>query len=470
MTSFPGRVRVGAATGSKIASMASDEALRTVARVIRESGLVPSGSPGVVLVSGGPDSTCLAAGLTEHCGRPNVHALHLNYGLRESAAADEQLCRRLCAMLRIDLRVERPTLDEGNMQASARDARYTAAERLRERLGCEWVATGHTRTDLAETMLYRLASSPGRRALLGLPARRERIVRPLLGLERAEARRIATEAGLPFADDPTNLDPSFARNRIRADVLPVLREINPGAERNLSETRTELAEEGRILDRVVEEVLDAAGAGPGAIAIRAEELADAEPGLRRLALRTLAERAAGGEVALPRERAAEIWRLAREPEGGEVDLGGGLVARCEQGLIRFGASLEEPLPDPVVMRVPGRCRYGPWEIRAERHSAPVEMNGPERAILDPFTLGGDVVVRAWREGDRIRPLGMEGTKTLQDLFTDSGVPRSLRHKLPIVTAREQVAWVAGVAVSEEFRVHPTAGEAIVISASLHDSE
>ncbi len=447
--------------------MAAEDTLRSVARVIGESGLVPSGSPGVALISGGADSTCLAAGLAEHCGRPNVHALHLNYGLRPSADADEHLCRRLCAMLRIDLRVERVSVGGGNVQAAARELRYEAAERLRERLGCEWVATGHTRTDLAETVLYRLASSPGRRALLGMPGRRGRVVRPMLGLERDEARRIAVDAGLPFADDPTNLDPSFARNRIRSEVLPVLREINPAAERNLAETRIELAEEGRVLDRVVEEALDAAGAGDGAVAIRAERLAGAEPGLRRLALRTLAERAAGAEVALPRARVAEIWRLAGRPEGGEVDLGGGLVARCEQGMIRFGPGVERE-PEPVSLRVPGTARFGPWDVRAELHRPPVEMNGPERAILDRAMLGGGMVVRTWREGDRIRPLGMDGTKTLGDLFTDTGVPRSLRHKVPVVAVGERIAWVAGVAVSEEFRLHPTAGEAVILSASIRD--
>src|ERR687892_1273136 len=103
-----------------------DEALRTLARVVGDSGLVPVSSPVVVLVSGGPDSAALAAGLAQHCGRPNVHALHLNYGLRDSAADDELTCRRLCALLRIDLRVERPRLGEGNMQAAAREARYAA--------------------------------------------------------------------------------------------------------------------------------------------------------------------------------------------------------------------------------------------------------------------------------------------------------------------------------------------------------
>jgi tRNA(Ile)-lysidine synthase len=448
---------------------AKAEALGSLARVVRESGLVSDRSSGVVLISGGPDSACLAAGLVEHCGRPNVHALHLNYGLRGSAADDERICRRLCASLRIDLRVERPRLEEGNMQAAAREARYVAAERLRERQGCDWVATGHTRTDVAETVLYRLAASPGTRALLGLPARRGRLVRPLLSIERSDTRRLAAAAGLPFADDPTNLDRSFARNRIRHEVLPGLREVNPAAVRNLAETRAELAEDARVLERVVAETLEAAGAGSGAIAIRADALEGAEPGLRRLALRTLAERVAGREVPLGRRSAGEMWRLARHPEGGEVDLGGGLRAVCEQGLIRFSEA-EEATPEPVALAVPGRCRFGRWEVRAELRHPPVPVNGPEHAILDPAALGTDVVVRTWREGDRIRPLGMHGSKSLQDLFTDRRVPRSLRHRLPVITAGERVAWVAGVAVSEEFRLSQANGDVVVLSANLHDAD
>lgn len=451
------------------------EALRTLAAVVRDSGLVPAGLPMVVLVSGGPDSACAAAGLAEHCGRHKVHALHLNYGLRPTADEDEQTCRRLCALLRIDLRVERPRLGEGNMQAAAREARYAAAELLAERTGSERVVTGHTRTDLVETVLYRLATSPGRRALLGLPARRGRVVRPLLGIDRAEARRLASEAALPFADDPTNLDPAFARNRIRSELLPMLRELNPAAERNIAETRFELAEEARVLDRVAAEALEQAGAGPGAIAVRADALAGAEPGLRRLALRRLAERVAGRDVALGRRHERQIWRLANDPEGGEVDLGRGVHAVCEQGLIRFSLD-EEALTEPVSLTVPGRCRFGPWEVRAELARSPVQANGPQRAVLDPAAVGRDVTVRAWRDGDRIRPLGMQGTKTLQDLFTDRKVPRSLRHRLPVVTAGERVAWVAGVAVSEEFRsppgdaAEPGPGEVVVLSARLHEEQ
>jgi tRNA(Ile)-lysidine synthase len=446
-----------------------DEALDRLTEAVRRSGLVDAVSSGVVLVSGGADSACAAAGIARAIGPERVHALHVNYGLRETADRDERVCRDLCSRLRIDLHIDRPVSLQGNLQAAAREFRYTAAERLRVRAGGDWVATGHTRTDLAETVVYRLAVSPGARGLRCLPARSGRVVRPLLELERADLRRLATEAGLPFADDETNLDPTFARNRIRAEILPVLRDLSPAAERNIAETQAEMIEEARLLDRVVLEALDAAGAGAGAVAIRADALEGSEPALRRLALRALAERATGRAVPLGRRRAAQIMRLAQMPEGGEVDLGHGARAICEQGLIRFETSSEtDAAPAPAPLRVPGSCRFGRWEVRAEIRSGPLEPAGPDLATLDAAALGDELVVRTWREGDRIRPLGMNGTKSLQDLFTDRGVPRSLRHRLPVVTAAGRVVWVAGVAVSEDFRLTPDARDVAVLTARVLD--
>jgi tRNA(Ile)-lysidine synthase len=443
-----------------------EEALSELADVVRSCGLIDPGHAVVVMISGGPDSACAAAGLARALGPAHVHALHVNYGLREEAADDVAVCRRLCAALRIDLHVERATVDEGNLQAEARRLRYDAAERLRARTDSRWIATGHTRTDAAETTLYRLATSPGSRALMGLPPRNGRVVRPLLALERERTRELALAAGLPFADDASNEDERFARNRIRARVLPELRELSPEAERNIAETRAELMEEAELLERVVLESLDAAGAGAGAVAIRADALAEAEPGLRRLALRALAERAAGRSVPLGRARAAEILRLAADPEGGTIELGGGLLAHCEGGFVRFQASEAEAAPQPVALRLPGRARIGRWEVRAEIHPGPVEPAGPDLATLDAAALGDRVEVRTWREGDRIRPLGMDGSKTLGDLFADRNVPRSLRHSLPVVTVDGQVAWVAGVAVSEDFRLAPDTEQVAVLTARV----
>lgn len=438
-------------------------ALSALARAVRESGLVPEGSRGVVLVSGGADSAASAAGLVEVLGPGAVTALHVNYGLRPDSDLDEEAVRELCAKLGLELEVERPELGGGNVQAAARDARYQAAERLRRARGLDWLATGHTRTDLAETVLYRLATSPGRRALLGLRPRLGALIRPILSVPRHEARRLAIEACLPFRDDPTNVEPLYARNRIRNEVLPVLREIGPQAEATIAETQAELAEESEALELAAAEAVSESGAD-FAGAISRDALGALEPALRRLALRQLAERAAGRQVPLGRARAAEIWRLVGEPEGGVIELGGGVEAQVEQGHVRFTAGSTGGPPE-AALTVPGACRFGGWEVRADLEPGVPPAESSDLAVLDPAALAATLVVRSWREGDRMRPLGLGGSKSLQDLFTDRKVPRSLRHALPLVTSDGRIAWIAGVGVSEEFAARPGISESVVLSAS-----
>ncbi len=439
-------------------------AIEALAEAVGATELAPSRSHGVVLVSGGADSACAAAALARLLGPESVAALHVNYALRLDSDEDERSARALCAQLLIDLHVERPELGPGNVQARAREARYEAAERLRQRLGADWVATGHTRSDVAETMLYRLAVSPGTRPLLGLAPRSGRVIRPLHTVSRAQTRAIAAGSGLPFRDDPTNATGRYARNRIRAEVLPVLTEIGPEAERNLAATHAELHEQAELLAGLVEEALREAGVDPAGTAIAAARLEPLGTGLRRLLLRELAERAARRAVPLNRARAAAIARLAGDPEGGVIELGGGLEARCESGLVRFAVAEEDAAacPPPVPMSVPGRARFGDWELIAEICRDADADPGPELATLDAAALGPRLEVRGWRRGDRIRPLGLGGSKSLQDLFTDHRVPRSERSRVPVVTAGGRVAWVAGVAVSEEFRLGERSGEIAVI--------
>jgi tRNA(Ile)-lysidine synthase len=289
------------------------------------------------------------------------------------------------------------------------------------------------------------------------------VIRPLLSLDGDQVRRLVSEAGLPFRDDPTNAEPLYARNRIRNEVLPVLREIGPEAEATITETQAELAEESEALEQSATDLLAESGAD-AAGAIGRDALDPVHPAIRRLALRRLAERTAGRAVPLGRDRAARIWRLVNEPEGGVVELGGGVAAQIEAGHVRFttGPAGE---PAPGTLSVPGSCRFGSWEVRAELSSGVPPAEGPDLAVLDPGALRGDLVVRSWREGDRMRPLGLGGSKSLQDLFTDRKVPRSLRHALPVVTSDGRIVWIAGVAVSEDFAAKPGATESAVLRAS-----
>jgi len=435
------------------------------AEAVRESGLLDGQTSAVVLASGGADSAVALAGTAALLGPTRVRALHLNYGLRPEAGADEAVCGELCAAIGVELTAVGSKIGDagGNIQAAARAARYRAAEEVRAETGAGVIVTGHTRTDLAETVLYRLASSPGRRALLGLAPRSGRIVRPLIGLSRRAVREIAEAEKLPFRDDPSNEQPLYARNRIRAEILPVLEELAPASEQTIAATWAELAEESEALEELAEQALNQLGAGGEAVAVPAAGLAELHPALQRIALRRLAERAAGHSVALGPERAAEIMHLAEGPEGGVVELGAGLEATAEYGHVRFGSGAAAGLGE-TTLAVPGSCTIGAWELRAELLEGRPAPPGPEAAALDAAKLGAELSVRGWREGDRMRPLGLGGSKSLQDLFSDAKVPRSLRRSLPVVVAGERIAWVAGVAVSEEFKLGEETDRTALITA------
>jgi tRNA(Ile)-lysidine synthase len=300
---------------------------------VREGGMLPAGTPLVAMLSGGRDSVCLLDLAVRLLGAEAVTALHVNYGLREGCDADEAHCAELCERTGVRLEVERPRRPEGsgNLQAWARDARYAAAARLAlERDGL--IATGHTADDQVETILYRLASSPSRRALLGMRASDGRLVRPLLGFGREQTTAYCEQRGLTWRDDPSNDGASYARNRIRHGLARALAEIHPAAPKNVLRTAELLREEAEVLDALVAAELDGSEGAPRD-AIRLERLAELPPALRRLVVQQLADRAAGRPVAGAARHAEDVAGLRRTGTA-MLDLGGGVRAIAERGVLR----------------------------------------------------------------------------------------------------------------------------------------
>ena len=306
------------------------------------TGLLPAGAPVVVLLSGGRDSVCLLDVATRLAGAQAVTALHVDYGLRTESAGDATHCRALCTRLGValDVHVARRPEGAGNLQAWARDVRLGTGARLAVARGAR-LATGHTASDQAETVLLRLAASPGRRALLGMAARDGLLVRPLLGVTRAQTASHCTARGLAWREDASNDDPAYARNRARAGLLPALRELHPAAEANVVRTAQLLREEAAVLDEVVETAL----AGRDRIAI--DHLAALPPALARLVVRRLAEDAAGRLCARAAGRLPDILALG----DGSLDLGDGARAVVAGGVLRIA-----PTPPgraaPVAQPVP----------------------------------------------------------------------------------------------------------------------
>jgi tRNA(Ile)-lysidine synthase len=307
---------------------------------VRATGLLAAGAPVVVLLSGGRDSVCLLDCAVALAGAGAVTALHVDYGLRPESAADAEHCRALCARLGVALHVERATRREGagNLQAWARDVRLGAGARLAAARGAA-LATGHTATDQAETVLYRLAASPGRRALLGMAPREGRIIRPLLGIGREETAAHCRARGLAWREDATNADPAFARNRIRARLLPALQEIHPAAEQTVVRTAALLRDEAEVLDDVVATAL----AGRDRIAL--DHLAVLPRALARLIVRRLAQDAVGGLCSRVPGRLDDILALDRSGPQQALDLGDGVRAVAEAGMLRMVPT--PPLPAHV---------------------------------------------------------------------------------------------------------------------------
>jgi len=304
--------------------MIGDELLERV----EAGGLLDGPAPVVAMLSGGRDSVCMLDLAVRARGAGAVSALHVNYGLRDEAGGDERHCTELCERLGVALSVARPHGPEGtgNLQAWARDERYAAAARLAESQDAA-IVTGHTADDQVETILYRLASSPSRRALLGMRPKDGRLARPLLGATRAETTAYCEERGLAWRDDASNAEADYKRNLLRRDVIPELEKIHPAAKQNVLRTAALLREEAELLDSLVDAEI---GAGEGTIAL--ERFAALHPALRRLVLQRLADQAAGRPVPGAARFAEQVAGLSRG--GSALDLGAGVRAVLEGGRLR----------------------------------------------------------------------------------------------------------------------------------------
>jgi tRNA(Ile)-lysidine synthase len=284
----------------------------------------------VSMISGGRDSVCMLDLAVRVAGADAVIALHVNYGLRDDSDRDERHCAELCDSLGVELEAERPQRPEGpgNLQAWARDVRYAAAARLalaREAT----IVTGHTADDQVETILYRLASSPSRRALLGMRSHDGRLARPLLGSSRAETTAYCEQRGLAWREDGSNAEPIYARNRVRHGLLPALEAVHPAAAANVLRTADLLREEAELLDSLVDAALD--GSARGTIAL--ERMEELHPALRRLVLQRLADKAAGRPVPGAAGYAEQVVGLRRTGTA-MLDLGGHVRAVVEAGVLR----------------------------------------------------------------------------------------------------------------------------------------
>ncbi len=301
-----------------------------VTGVVREElaalGAPVESTPLVAMLSGGGDSVALLLALAQLAPPAGLQALHVNYGLRGAESeADELFCRELCRRLGVELTVEVAGPPQtGNLQDWARELRYAAAERAAAKVGdAAAIVTAHTADDQAETVLYRLFASPGRRALTGMPARRGRIVRPMLGLRRSELREWLAAEGEAWREDASNDDERFARVRARK-LLADAEALHPAAVANLLQTVADLRQESDELSSVVLRLTAELTTEDGALDL--DGLAELPPAIGGAVLRQYVEERRPVPVPKAARMLSEALRLGGGGELRELQVEGARLA------------------------------------------------------------------------------------------------------------------------------------------------
>ena len=429
--------------------------LERVARTAGRYAMFTAGQKVGVAVSGGADSVCLLFALRELAPRWGImlSVLHLDHGLRgEESAADAEFVERLAGELGLAVTVERVDLSShtGNLEQAARHARLEFFRAQRAAGLVDRVALGHTRSDQAETVLFRILRGAAGAGLAGIrPVTSDGLVRPLLEVERPDVEAFLKSRDISWREDSTNDSLEFARNRIRHSLLPQLaRDWNPGIVKALAHTAEwALAEEAwwqSEMDRLEESMLRW---WSGAILAQASKLSALPAAEARRLVRRAIEKVKGDLKGLDFEHVSQVLEMNRH---GRALLPGVEVIRSFDWLLFFRAG-EHPfrrLPYSLVVSPPAVVEIpdAGTEISLELIENPVTRRGSpyvynvEMGCIDWPRVSGSLELRNWRPGDRYHPIGHTGEEKIKSLFQKARVPVWERSGWPVLTDRSGIVW------------------------------
>ena len=456
----PGTVVIAIATLFRLTD-AVDALEKQLAAVIRRDRLLPKGRPVLVAVSGGLDSMSLLHALAQLRRQFGwqLTAAHFNHRLRGRAAdKDERLVLKVCRALKIPCRVGR--WDEAEQAAAvkamgvemaAREARHRFLGATARDAGAARIALAHHADDQVELLFVRLLRGAGSRGLSGMRTLTRHgaplnawLARPLLGFRRAELSAWVRTQRIAFREDASNHDARFLRNRVRAELLPFLRDrFTPALDGTVLRTMTTLADEADWLR---------AAAGEFLAAKSEHGFAQLHPALQRQVLVCQLEQRG---LAFDTELVEHLRREAGRPI---TATGGQVITRTAKGRVVV-APPRQPTPETnksatEVSGPRGRVQFGGVAIQWSRHpfrKRPKFQSG--RELFDADKIGDGITLRHWRPGDRFQPSGQGRAAKLQNLFTNAKIPRARRHEAVLaLTGRGEIFWVEGLRISEQFKL------------------
>ena len=453
---------------------------KQVAQLIRSRGLLQPRQKVLVAVSGGPDSVAMLSIL--YAMAPTwdlaLTVVHCNYGLRGAESEEDarfvaSLCRQWaipCLIRRLSVTGREPG-SSSSLQARAREIRYRLFHELAGDLGAERVAIGHTADDQAETVLLRMLRGTGLRGLAAMsPIRNDFYIRPLLDCTRSDILAYLKSAGLCYRTDSSNAKPIYLRNRVRHELIPVLRSLAPDIVRKLARQADILRDDDRVLDALTARRLRRATRSRNSTTLVLDRAAlAAEPvALQRRMLRRAVQSLSPTETPRSDQVRSLLQFLSATKSGGAWRVGTMTVV-CERHELRITALA--PASDEKALRseskgsypgsqeltiatVPSTVSWAPTgesldfrAVTSKRGHSLMREQSADVALFDAERLLLPLRIRTWRAGDWFCPTGMSGRrKKLQDYFTDAKLARPVRKQMPLLLSRNGIAWVVGLRV------------------------
>jgi len=450
-----------------------------VKKTIEEKGLIKKGDKLVVGVSGGPDSMALLHLLVDLSKDYNIELIvaHLDHMLRsKQSSADANFVEDIAIKLKTPFIMERRNVKaiassaKMSIEEAAREARYDFFHKAAEKVGATKIATAHNMDDQAETVLMRLIKGSGSLGLSGIPYKRrfrdKWIIRPLLDIKRRDIEKYLKRHKIPSRLDSSNLEMLYLRNKIRCILMPLLeKEFNPKIKENLNLVARNLGDEFNYLNTAAHRLCKRfAVETKTAIEIDIKKLLRQHVALQRLIVREIICRLKGDLRRINYKHWKEVEAMLYDIDKLNVDLPGGLkVIRKHNRLIftrrHITKECRAQFKKIIKLDVPGEVIIPELGIKARAEIVkyiPEFKKGKNTKRLE--YINGDLIkspltIRTWREGDRMKPLGMRFYKKLHDIFVDEKVPREIRNRVPLILAGGKILWVVGVKLSEDYKIN-----------------
>ena len=426
----------------------------------------------LVAVSGGPDSVALLFVLLELKKELNLSLFvaHMNHKLRaKESDADQDFVRHLASDLKLKLHSRSfPVRKKArelrlSVEECARRMRYDYLNRLADKLKVQRIALGHNFNDQAETVLMRLIRGSGSLGLSGIPPVKGRIIRPLIEMKREEIETFLRSKDIAYRTDSSNLRTDYLRNRVRLQLLPILKkEYNPKIEETLNRTASILAAEEELLSEEIEAAYPRVvrKEQKDRIVLDSKKFLRCHKSLKRFVIRHCVKKLKGDLRELTYDKVEALLNLVEERKSGKrVDLLEEVYGDVTKDHLSIYKRRGKKLNYDLSFRKKRKIKELGVSMDSQvlaRTSLPKGVRSENRwlAFLDLEKLKTPLRLRSRKNGDRFKPLGMKGTKSVADFLVDSKVPRNERDEVILLTSRNKIAWLVGYRIGDDFKVTP----------------